>query len=312
LSAQTVSVIVRSLDQEGLVSKGEALRGRVGPPTIPISLNPGGAYSIGVSFGAKALDVVVVDFVGNVCLHLTHRFGAMRVSQTSKPLHGAIEQGLSALRPEVRSRIVGIGLAIPDETSMSDELKVMMGLDWLEAERGIEHSFGLPVYIQNEITAAASGESLFGSARSQSDFVFFYLGSHLQSRLILNHQIYNGSGPPRYDVGLSQLNQAIEAYGLAVGTLTDTSEISVAASDAIATWCRRCCKTITDSVESLLQFVSVKSLVVSTYAPAEFGARICGDIRDALPGVNILLGGTTAPKAVGAASLSYHSRFMVQ
>ncbi|MER9370240.1 replication/maintenance protein RepL, partial [Mesorhizobium sp. M0518] len=47
LSAQTASVIVRSLEQEGLVSQGEAQRGRVGPPTIPLSLNPEGAYAVG-------------------------------------------------------------------------------------------------------------------------------------------------------------------------------------------------------------------------------------------------------------------------
>ncbi|MER8982320.1 winged helix-turn-helix transcriptional regulator, partial [Mesorhizobium sp. M0870] len=48
LSAQTASVIVRSLEQEGLVSQGEAQRGRVGPPTIPLSLNSEGAYAVGV------------------------------------------------------------------------------------------------------------------------------------------------------------------------------------------------------------------------------------------------------------------------
>ena len=66
LSAQTVSVIVRSLEQEGLVIKGEAVKGRMGPPTIPLSLNPEGAYSVGISLGHKHTDVVMIDFVGQV------------------------------------------------------------------------------------------------------------------------------------------------------------------------------------------------------------------------------------------------------
>ncbi|MBL8581969.1 MAG: winged helix-turn-helix transcriptional regulator, partial [Rhizobiaceae bacterium] len=66
LSAQTVSVIVRSLEQEGLIAKGEAQRGRVGPPTVPISLNPEGAYSVGISVGHRQVEVVLVDFVGSV------------------------------------------------------------------------------------------------------------------------------------------------------------------------------------------------------------------------------------------------------
>ena len=66
LSAQTISVIVRSLEQEGLVTRGEAQRGRMGPPTIPMGLNPDGAYSIGISIGFRTTDVVLIDFVGGV------------------------------------------------------------------------------------------------------------------------------------------------------------------------------------------------------------------------------------------------------
>ncbi len=40
LSAQTVSVIMRALEKEGLLSRGEPVRGRVGQPSIPMRLNP--------------------------------------------------------------------------------------------------------------------------------------------------------------------------------------------------------------------------------------------------------------------------------
>src|SRR3546814_14915375 len=36
LSAQTVSVIMRSLEKEGLLLRGEPVRGKVGPPSVPI------------------------------------------------------------------------------------------------------------------------------------------------------------------------------------------------------------------------------------------------------------------------------------
>ena len=69
LSAQTASVIVRSLEQEGLVSQGEAQRGRVGPPTIPLSLNPEGAYAVGVGFSRHRIDIALIDFIGTVRFH---------------------------------------------------------------------------------------------------------------------------------------------------------------------------------------------------------------------------------------------------
>ena len=38
LSAQTVSVIMRALEQDGLLLRGEPLRGKIGQPSIPMSL----------------------------------------------------------------------------------------------------------------------------------------------------------------------------------------------------------------------------------------------------------------------------------
>ncbi len=38
LSAQTVSVIMRELEQDGLLARGEPVRGRVGQPSVPMHL----------------------------------------------------------------------------------------------------------------------------------------------------------------------------------------------------------------------------------------------------------------------------------
>ena len=66
LSVQTVSVIVRSLEKEGLVMKGESVKGRMDPPAIPLSLTPEGAYSVGISLGHCHTDAVIIDVVGQV------------------------------------------------------------------------------------------------------------------------------------------------------------------------------------------------------------------------------------------------------
>ncbi|HEY8172439.1 MAG TPA: helix-turn-helix domain-containing protein, partial [Dehalococcoidia bacterium] len=48
LTAQTISLITKRLIDDGLLLKGEPVRGKVGQPSVPLSLNPDGAYSIGV------------------------------------------------------------------------------------------------------------------------------------------------------------------------------------------------------------------------------------------------------------------------
>ena len=52
LSAQTVSVILRKLESDGLVLKGETVKGRVGKPSVPMAINPDGALSFGFKLGA--------------------------------------------------------------------------------------------------------------------------------------------------------------------------------------------------------------------------------------------------------------------
>ena len=100
LSAQTISVIVRSLEQEGLVVRGEAQKGRVGPPTTPLMLNSEGAYSVGVSVGHRNTHIVVVDFIGNVQHRhvLPHRVaGAFDALETLPGVINTLEDEIKAI-----------------------------------------------------------------------------------------------------------------------------------------------------------------------------------------------------------------------
>ncbi|MDE3122078.1 MAG: MarR family transcriptional regulator, partial [Paracoccaceae bacterium] len=54
LSAQTVSVIMRSLEADGLLLRGEPIRGRIGQPSVPMHLNPEGAFFFGVKIGRRS------------------------------------------------------------------------------------------------------------------------------------------------------------------------------------------------------------------------------------------------------------------
>jgi len=66
LSAQTISVIMRALEQDGLLLRGEPVRGRIGQPSVPMHLNPEGALFLGLKIGRRSTDLVLVDFMGRV------------------------------------------------------------------------------------------------------------------------------------------------------------------------------------------------------------------------------------------------------
>jgi hypothetical protein len=64
LSTQTVSIIVNRLEGDDLLIKQDRVRGKIGQPSVPLSLNPNGAFSLGLQVGRRSLEVVVTDFLG--------------------------------------------------------------------------------------------------------------------------------------------------------------------------------------------------------------------------------------------------------
>jgi hypothetical protein len=64
LSAQTGSVLMRELEAEDLIVKGEPIRGKVGQPSVPLSINPDGAFFIGLKVGRRSAELILIDFLG--------------------------------------------------------------------------------------------------------------------------------------------------------------------------------------------------------------------------------------------------------
>ena len=112
LSSQTVAVIVGRLLEDGLLIKQDRVRGRIGQPSVPLSLNPKGAYSIGVQLGRRSLQLVVADFCGAIVERLDYRYEY----PDPELVIPQIVQGLDVLRQRLGNawpRVVGIGLTAP-------------------------------------------------------------------------------------------------------------------------------------------------------------------------------------------------------
>ena len=66
LSTQTTTVIINRLEADGLVLAGEPQRGRIGQPSVPFSLNPAGAFGLGLMIGRRSSDLVLMDFTAGI------------------------------------------------------------------------------------------------------------------------------------------------------------------------------------------------------------------------------------------------------
>ena len=113
LSVQSTSAIMNRLQADGLLRREAPLRGRVGQPTVPVSLDPEGAFSLGLKIGRRSCDLVLIDFCGTI-QRRTHRTYAYPTPNLVMDfLAGALEPMTQTLTPAQRRRIAGLGVASP-------------------------------------------------------------------------------------------------------------------------------------------------------------------------------------------------------
>lgn len=309
LSAQTVSVIIRSLEQEGLVARREAKKGRIGPPTVPLSLNPEGAFAVGISVGERQTDLVLIDFVGEVRFHTNLPSPKADPNSNHSEFLGTIRNAVALLPESALGRLAGVGLALPHSTSDGRNEEAY----FRSLQDEIEDRLGISVFVQNDITAAASGESMFGAAKSLTDYMFFYLGAELHGRLILNHQIYNSNSPLSFDVGINALERELAEHGKTPPSPWDLTSDWTEFGGVLESWEKALIEQMRRSFHSVSQFVEFDTVVLSSDAAASMCQDICRKLESSLPGVRAVASNIAlSPKAVGAASLPFSSRFMVE
>lgn len=320
LSAQTISVIVRSLEQDGLVTRGEAQRGRVGPPTIPMSLNSDGAFSLGVSISSRVTDVVLIDFLGKVRFRRAFHYEAPDLDFIKTSLAKALPKLIEGLDNSLQNRIIGMGIALPHAILTwpdgTKNTRVDNGWRDFDFEAFLESLTGLPVFVQNDITAATSAESLFGEAKSLDDYLFFFLGARSHSRLVLNQRIYAGNqaSDDKHRVpGVLDLEAELKRNALDSTQLWHfESDWSVFRSN-LDQWSRGCGDALVEAIHELSGFIDIKRVLIAGIIPTDVQRSICDRVSGELKNTAVIPA-SVGPlgKAIGAASLPFISRFMVQ
>src|SRR3954471_2115486 len=110
LTVQTVSTIVRELEEQGyILSLREEPKGR-GLPPATLRINPEGGYAVGIHLTPLGIDAALINLSGDV-VESTHRDAANVSPDDAFELIGALVPELTSLRPN--GRVLGIGMALP-------------------------------------------------------------------------------------------------------------------------------------------------------------------------------------------------------
>ncbi len=197
LTAQTVSMITKSLIDDGYLRKGEPVRGKVGQPSVPLSLAPEGAYSIGIKVGRRRLDTLLIDFSGQPCARwsLDYRF------PDPEDVLAELRLRFTAIRrklgPEKRQRLQGVGLAAPLAlSSWQSLLGVTPGAArrWndLDLRQAVAAIGDWPVHSMKDTAAACVAELVEGRGRDLHSFLYIFVDTFIGGGLVIDSHLRNG------------------------------------------------------------------------------------------------------------------------
>lgn len=111
LSAQTVSVTIRALEQDGFFEKGDPVRGRIGQPSVPMSLAANGAYFLGLKIGRRSSEMILIDFHGAIRDRISLRHDWPDPSIARQFARRAAHDLVAKLPAPDRARVAGLGIA---------------------------------------------------------------------------------------------------------------------------------------------------------------------------------------------------------
>jgi predicted NBD/HSP70 family sugar kinase len=197
LSTQTSSVIMKQLENDGLLIKGTPIRGKVGQPSVPMSLNPEGAFSIGFKFGRRSADLVLMDFVGKVRCVLRENYAYPTPNELERFVRTGVAEIVQQLNEDQAKRICGLGIAAPFEMwGWEDEVgaphEVQEAWRTYDIKTEVERLVPWPVHFCNDATAACAAELAFGNQARYTNFLYIFFATLIGGGIVLNGTLYPG------------------------------------------------------------------------------------------------------------------------
>ena len=344
LSPQTVSVILRGLEKDGFLRKGEPQRGRVGKPGVPMTLAPDGVLSVGLKIGRRSAELTLMDFLGDVrwTKALTYRL------PMPDTVFGFLRDGLfeiaTLLSADQRKRILGIGIAVPFELwnwhdSLGARQEDMAVWRDLSFAKRIAAFSDLPVHVENDATAACRAEHVFGLGQQLGDFGYFFVGSFIGGGIVLNRSVYEGQAGNAGAFGSLPLTAAggrraqlidmasiyllesrLRDLGRDPGRLWIVPQDWAGIEDALSPWIADSARALAQAIVAVSAVIDFGDFVIDGAMPPEVRERLVERVRDHLrredlrglspPEVHCGTVGVNA-RAIGAAAVPIYAQFLL-
>jgi predicted NBD/HSP70 family sugar kinase len=197
LAPQTASAIVGELEDDGLITRGDVLRGRRGQPATPLYLDYAGAYGIGCEISWRHIDVTLINLGSEELGRYRRDFAYPDARTVVAEAADAIAELIAKLSPEEQQRVAGIGLATPSNMSSlitiieppADQVELWAKLDLHTA---LEAATSLPITWVNDGNSACFAEMVMSPPPRPSNLAHLFVSTFLGAGITAEHTLWEG------------------------------------------------------------------------------------------------------------------------
>ncbi len=307
LSAQTVSVILRKLENDNLLKKGVPQKGKVGKPSVPMALNPGGAYAVGIKLGRRNSELFLTNFCGEVL------FEKRLIHEVAIPqkILDFIRQGFAEAKAflgrQKTARLCGIGIAVPFEIwkwGASDGNTTAEFLSWKDTviEEEVAKFTNLPVFLVNDATSACWAENVYGHGAGFSNYAYFFISTFIGGGIVINQSVYEGSrgnagalgslrvggtqGRTRQLIDVASihlLENSLVGAGLDPRLLWNQPQDWTPLENFVGPWIETVANEIAQASLSACSVIDFEAVIIDGAFPSEVRHRLVEAVRQELP-----------------------------
>jgi len=197
LSQSTVTSITAELLSGGLLLERASDKSGGGRRPVPLSLNPQGAFAVGVHLSVHQVTVVLMDLQASIINTYSENLDTtdLSVEKVVNTLVQAVQTCLWDANFS-KKQISGIGIAIPGlVNSRKGHIHYIPNYNWKDIKFAdlVSKRTGVPVYVENSANTLVVFEQWFGVGRGADNFLLVTTEHGIGMGMVIDGKIYRGS-----------------------------------------------------------------------------------------------------------------------
>jgi len=234
LSKQTISDVVRGLEEGGWLVPLGRTAGKPGRSAVTYEINGSAGLAAAIDLGGSKVDVAIADLRGEIVAETVEptdaRGGAHVVDQLARLLETLMD-GLGRTAGDLVVIVLGVPGVLHPETGRITVAPNVPGLDRIDLRALLAERAGAPVIIENDVNLAARGEQWRGHGAGLEDFVFIALGTGIGMGIIANGQLLRGRNGAGGEIAYLPLGgDPFDPRGFRLGSFEDAvGSVAIAA-----------------------------------------------------------------------------------